>query len=71
MPRIVMLIEVAQEKIDGFYGEFERMVESDLVNGFFSLCEDGHSLGHELPNYMDHERSLADKIAIAEEDFLT
>lgn len=70
MPRIVMLIEVPQEKTDGFYGEFERMVESDLIDGFFSLCEDGHSLSHELPNYMDHERSLADKIAIAEEYFL-
>lgn len=70
MPRIVMLFEVPQEEIESFYGEFENMVESGKIDGFFSLCEDGCSMGNELPNYMDHERCLADNISILEEDFI-
>ena len=70
MPRIVMLVEVPQEEIESFYGEFEKMVESEKIDGFFSLCEDGCSMSNELPNYMDHERCLADNISILEEDFI-
>lgn len=70
MPRIVMLVEVPQEKIESFYGEFEEMVESEKIDGFFSLCEDGCSMSAELPNYMDHEKRLADNISILEEDFI-
>lgn len=70
MPRIVMLIEVQENNIESFFGEFEKMVEADFIDGFFSLCQDGESLSGELPNYMDHERLVADSVASMEKDFI-
>jgi len=68
--RIIMMVEVADSEIKSFWSQFEEMVEDSTVDGFFSLCQNGNSLAHELPAHMSHEKSLAQAISAMEEDFL-
>ena len=70
MPRIVMLVEVSEDRIDSFYSNLERSVENDQIEGFFELVIDGESMGSELPYFLRHEAVLSDVVARLERDFI-
>jgi len=68
--RIIMMVEISDGETESFWSQFEKMVEDSKVEGFFSLCQNGNSLAHELPPHMSHEKSLAQAISAMEQDFL-
>jgi hypothetical protein len=70
MPRVIMLIDVSDEKISELWSNFEKMVEDDSIQSFFSLCQDGQSLSHELPSFMIQEQNIADILEILESNFV-
>ena len=70
MPRLIMLIDVSDEKISELWSKFEKMIEDESIDSFFSLCQDGQTLSHELPSFMIHERGIADILGILENNFV-
>lgn len=70
MARIIMMVEIADKDTSELWSKFEQMTEDGFVEGFFSLCQDGQSLSHELPSFMIHEKGLADILGILENNFV-
>lgn len=70
MPRIILIIDIPTENKTMLYSKFEEMVEDCSLHSFFSLVDNGESCSEELPEYMRHEKVMADMISILEENFI-
>ena len=69
--RIIMMVEVSDNRTSELWSMFEKMTDEGSVDGFFSLCQDGQSLSHELPSFMIHEKGVADILGVLERNFVS
>lgn len=62
--RVIMLIEIPDPvAFEDINTHLQDKVDSNKIDGYFTLCIDGRSQAKQLPDHMDSEKNLSDWVA--------